>query len=183
MPDDRILAPGLTLAQALRALPLESPPQSAWPALAAKLPATRRRTPRWPLALAASLLAGLAVTLAPGNRPSAPGASTSNSANADRVAQARLDALMAESAQLESLVAAASDDGASSATVAALGLALQDQLQLIDAQLQANAAPSQQFALWQQRVSLLRDVAGLESSRHYLAAEGRGLDLAMVSTY
>jgi hypothetical protein len=182
MPDDRILAPGLTLAQALRALPLESPPQSAWPALAAKLPATRRRTPRWPLALAASLLAGLALTLAPGNRPTAPEPGATHAAS-DPVAQARLDALMAESAQLESLVAAASDDGASSATVAALGLALQDQLQLIDAQLQANAAPSQQFALWQQRVSLLRDVAGLESSRHYLAAEGRGLDLAMVSTY
>lgn len=182
MPDDRLPAPGLTLTQALRALPLESPPHSAWPLLAGKLPAARRRTPRWPLALAASLLAGLALTLAPGNRPSTPNASATSAA-ADQVAQARLDALMAESAQLESLVAAASDDGASSATVAALGLALQDQLQTIDAQLQANATPNQQFALWQQRVSLLRDVAGLESSRHYLAAEGRGLDLAMVSTY
>lgn len=181
MPDDRLTAPGPTLAAALRSLPLESPLHSAWPALAARLPVPRRQAPRWRLAVAASLLAGLALTLAPDVRVGAPGAEAV--ATTDRATQAQLDALMAESAQLEALVAAASDDGAGSATVAALSLALQDELQLVDGQLQADAPPERRLALWQQRVALLREVAGLESSRHYLAAQGHNLDLAMVSTY
>lgn len=170
--------------EALRALPMEAPMQSAWPALAARLPAKRRGLPRWPLALAASLLLGLVFAFMPHNpAPPTTVAATSAQPGKAGAADERLLSLMAESAQLESLVSAASDDVSSSATTAAVSLALQDQLQDIDGQLQAGPAAERQLDLWQQRVALLRDVASLESSRHYLAAEGRGLELAMVSTY
>lgn len=185
MPDDLFKHPrDIPAGEALRALPLEAPMHSAWPALAARLPAKRRGLPRWPLAIAASLALGLAFVLIPHN-PTSPttvadaGPPTVKPATADD----RLLSLMAESAQLESLVNAASDDVASDATTAAVSLALQDQLQEIDGQLQSGLAAERQLDLWQQRVALLRDVASLESSRHYLAAEGRGMELAMVATY
>lgn len=184
MPDERFPHEhGIPVGEALRALPLEAPAQSAWPALAARLPAKRRGLPRWPMAIAASLALGLAFALMPHN----PAPTTVADAGATKAhavpTDERLLSLMAESAQLESLVNAASDDVASDATTAAIGLALQDQLQEIDGQLQSGPAADRQLDLWQQRVALLRDVASLESSRHYLAAEGRGMELAMVSTY
>ena len=185
MPDDRFPHdPGVPVGEALRALPLESPMHSAWPALAARLPAKKRGLPRWPLAIAASLLIGLVLIGVPHNPapPTTIAAAGATKAHAVPTSE-RLLALMAESAQLESLVNAASDDVASSATTAAVSLALRDQLQEIDGQLQSDPAADQQLDLWQQRVALLRDVASLESSRHYLAAEGRGMELAMVSTY
>jgi len=96
----------------------------------------------------------------------------------------RLAALMTESAQLERLIAAANDDGASSGSTAALGLQMEDSLQHLDASLNSGAlTDQQQFALWQQRVNLLRQIASLETSRRYYAAEGRNLDVALVSTY
>lgn len=177
-PQDR----GIPVAEALRALPLESPTQSAWPALAARLPA-RKRMPRWPMAIAASLLLGLAFALMPHNPAPTNLADAGSKATQSKPMDDRLLSLMAESAQLESLVNAATDDVASNATTAAVSLALQDQLQDIDGQLQSESTADQQLDLWQQRVALLRDVASLESSRHYLAAEGRGMELAMVSTY
>ncbi|MFT3805737.1 hypothetical protein [Arenimonas sp.] len=178
-PQDR----GIPVGEALRALPLESPAQSAWPALAARLP-KKRSLPRWPMAIAASLALGLAFTLVPHNpSPTTTVADAGTKTVGSKPMDERLLSLMAESAQLESLVNAASDDVASSATTAAISLALQDQLQDIDGQLQSESTADQQLDLWQQRVALLRDVASLESSRHYLAAEGRGMDLAMVSTY
>ena len=56
MADYELREPGLSLGEALARLPLEAPARSAWPALARRLEPDRHRL-RWPLALAASLLA------------------------------------------------------------------------------------------------------------------------------
>jgi hypothetical protein len=94
-----------------------------------------------------------------------------------------LAALMSESARLERLVATASDDGASSGTAAAMSLELEDELRALDAELEANRDPARQLPLWQQRVQVMRDVAAVEASRHYLAAQGGNFDVALVSAY
>jgi hypothetical protein len=167
---------GLALAQ----LPQEAPPHDAWPALAARLP-RRRRAARWPLALAASLLLGLLMLP---RMPSAPGAPATGPRALPAAAQdPALAALMSESARLERLLAAADDGGASSATAAALSLAYEDQLHALDADLAANRDPARQLPLWRQRVELLRGVAAVETSRRYLAAQGRNFDVALVAAY
>jgi hypothetical protein len=180
---------GITLADALRSLPLEMPDRNAWPMLAARLDERRRharRVSRWPYAAAAAALLALALLPRGGTLTSdsatAPHASASTTTATP--AMNRLAALMSESAQLERLVAAANDDGASSGSTAALGLQMEDSLQHLDASLNSGAlTDKQQLALWQQRVNLLREIASLETSRHYYAAEGRSLDVALVSAY
>lgn len=179
MDDHDARVPGIPLRAALTAMPLEAPERSAWPMLAARLAPAKRRA-RWPYALAASLLA---LMLLPGGLPTStpdPVATASGVAATERVEVA---ALMSESARLERLLAAANDDGASSATTAALSLAFEDQLHALDGELEANRDAGRQLQLWQQRVQLLRDVAAVQTSRHYLAAEGRNLDVALVAAY
>ena len=165
----------LTLAEALARLPLAAPGPSAWPALADRL-ATRRRRPRWPFALAAAA-AVLAIALIPRHAPVVTDAATAVTTDAD------LSALMDESARLERLLGAVRDDGASSASAAAMSLTLEDRLAAVDATLQGKHDPTRQRALWQQRILLLREAASLETSRHYLAANGQGLDVALVTAY
>jgi hypothetical protein len=191
MADQNFHDDGVMLATALRSLPLETPDRSAWPALAARLAEGERRrqharrATRWPYAAAAAAL--LALALLPrghvstdDTRPNATPLSASNAASAS----AQLPALMSESARLERLLAAADDDGASSGSTAALGLQMEEALQHLDASLNsAQLTNAQQLALWQQRVNLLRQIASLETSRHYYAAEGRSLDVALVSAY
>jgi hypothetical protein len=169
----------IPLGEALSRLPLEAPDRSAWPVLSARLSAGRHRS-RWPYALAASLLALL---LLPRGLPTPSAEQASSFGSNTTSQQVELAALMSESSRLERLVASAADDGASSATAAALGLELEDRLHVLDGELEANRDPSRQLNLWQQRVQLLRNVAVLETSRHYLAAEGRNFDVALVSTY
>lgn len=171
--------PLITLAEALRGLPLESPAASAWPALSARVgERSRWRASRWPLALAAGLLA---LMMLPGDvQPPEP--STTTAASSSQT-QAQVAGLMAESARLERLVAAASDDGASSATAAAWSLELEDRLQSLDRALEANRDGNGELALWQQRVQLLREVAAVETSRHYLSSQGRSYDMALVAAY
>jgi hypothetical protein len=206
--DPRFLGPAdgrIPLGLALAQLPQEAPDRSAWPALAARLAeragapradaghaieppaagARTRRLPRWPLALAASVAIGLLalprwLDTGPGASPApAVVAATSAAPVAD---EAQLAALMTESSRLERLIAAA-DDGTSSATAAALSLELEDRLATLDGALQSNPDPSRQLALWQQRVQVLRDVAAVETSRRYLASEGRNFDVALVAAY
>lgn len=166
---------GLALAQ----LPLEAPDRSAWPGLQQRI-AARHRAPRWPLALVASLV--LALLMLPGGvgAPSSPArvAATGNAATHT----AQLASLMSESQRLERLIAAA-EDGTSSASAAALNLELEDRLHAIDGALEAERGDARQLDLWQQRVQLLRDVAAVETSRRYLASEGRGFDVALVAAY
>jgi len=178
MVDEDFTAPGISLGAALAGLPLESPERSAWPMLAARLAPPRRR-PRWPIALAAGLLA---LFLLPRGLPptTQPPASTTGVVVSQSV---ELAALMSESARLERVIAAANDDGASSATATALSLEMEARLHVLDGELEANRDQRKQLALWQQRVQLLRDVAAVETSRHYLASEGRNLDVALVAAY
>ncbi|MCX7043535.1 MAG: hypothetical protein NT117_12965 [Gammaproteobacteria bacterium] len=185
MDDQEFNLPRIPLAQALAALPLETPDRSAWPALAARLD-KRRRMPRWPMALAAGLLA---LALLPrgwypdpsATAPSQAGAPTTTASAGE--SRAQLASLMSESARLERLVSAASDDGASSGSAAALSLALEDKLAALDAELESGPDATTQLSLWQQRVELMRNIAAVETSRHYLAAEGGNLDVALVAAY
>lgn len=185
MDEHKFDPPRIPLAQALAALPLETPDRPAWPALAARL-GQRRRLPRWPMALAAGLLA---LALLPRGWYSDPSATDSSATQAPAVAasggdsRAQLAALMSESARLERLLSAARDDGASSGSAAALSLALEDKLTALDAELGAGPDPATQLSLWQERVELMRNIAAVETSRHYLAAEGGNLDVALVSAY
>jgi GAF domain-containing protein len=188
MADQNFYDDAVTLASALRSLPLETPERSAWPALAARLAERDRRNHtrrqwRWPYAAAAAAL--LALALLPRGYVSTSDTTPAAVSGANVAsAKAQLPALMSESARLERLLAAADDDGASSGSTAALGLQMEDALQHLDASLNsAQLTSAQQLDLWQQRVNLLRQIASLETSRHYYAAEGRNLDVALVSAY
>lgn len=173
----------VTLAAALARMPLETPAHSAWPALARRLAPGRRRA-HWPLAIAAGLL-GLLLLPRGVSPPTSTVAKQAVGSGGPSVGSrpVELAALMSESARLERLVAAASDDGASSASAAALSVELEDRLRALDSQLEASRDPAAQLSLWQRRVQLLRNVAAVETSRHYLAAEGRNLDVALVAAY
>lgn len=185
MDDHEYKERSIPLAQALAALPLETPDRSAWPALAARV-GKRRRVPRWPMAMAAGLLA---LALLPRGWYSDPSqidpaqSGASSTAVGASESRAQLAALMSESARLERLVSAASDDGASSGSAAALSLVLEDKLTALDAELEAGPDPATQLSLWQARVDLMRNIAAVETSRHYLAAEGGNLDVALVAAY
>jgi len=169
---------GLALAQ----MPLEAPDRDVFPLMAAKLRA-KRRVPRWPMALAASLLLGMLMLP---NLPFAPSTpATGSTAAATKAAQARdaqVASLMSESERLERLVYA-SDEGASSASAAALAAAYEDELHSLDAELAANRDPARNLSLWQQRVELLRGVAAVETSRQYMASQGGNFDVALVAAY
>lgn len=156
----------IALADALRALPLEAPSHSAWPQLASALV---RRKPQafrpWHMALAASLL--LALTLGgylhvpPEQPPPVVGVATNP-----------MQSLLAESVQLESLIAETSDT-ITSAPMMALGADLEDQLAVIDNQLgNTDLRHSERLHLWQQRVAVLRELAALQASQQWLAARG-----------
>lgn len=169
---------GLALAQ----LPLEAPARDAWPQLSARLQA-KRRASRWPLALAASLLLGLLLLPRPSEAPGEAALAT-QAGTAAGASDARLAALMTESANLERLLAAAADDGGGgSASATALSLAYEDQLHSLDAELAANTDPARTLPLWQQRVQLLRGVAAVETSRRYLASQGGNFDVTLVAAY
>jgi hypothetical protein len=176
---DATALPDRDLGVALRALPLEAPDASAWPQVAARIADAQRR-PRarhavW-LALAASVLAGILVAGFGGWRTAPVDGAT---AQADA-----LPSLMAESAQLERLLAAASDDTAGNASALVLSLQLEDRLRGVDAELaRPGLADSRRLALWRQRVELLHVAAGLESSRRYYAAQGQALEPTLVATY
>ena len=174
------------LGVALARLPLEAPPRDAWPMLAARLQAKRRRAPRWPLAMAASLLLGLLMLPRMGGSPEPADVAAHAGAGAAVAGtqESQLAALMSESAGLERLLdAAASDRGAGSASAMALGLAYEDQLHSLDAELAANTDPARTLPLWRQRVELLRGVAAVETSRRYVAAQGGNFDVALVAAY
>ena len=163
-------------AVTLSGLPLQSPPRSAWPALQASLQArrARRRRPLW-LALAASL--AMAALLLPRllptpEAPATPAATAAAMPPADGEAQLR--ALMAESAQLEALVAWSGSERVESAVVASLGSALQERIQTLDALLaRPDTDPDALVPLWQERVLRLRQLAGLETTGQLLAANGQ----------
>ncbi|MCI1710630.1 MAG: hypothetical protein LKM32_03765 [Chiayiivirga sp.] len=192
MPDHNIPSrigslPPCELGEALRALPPLTPPHSAWAALQTQLSAPRpsatglRRS--WWLAAAAVLALALGLprwlasptpALLPPVRNIAAAASTTGD----------LQALMAESAQLETLIAWQQGDAVESAAAASLGVAMQHRIGQIDASLaRADLKPEALLSLWQERVLRLRQLAGFDSTRHWLAANGDADQGAPVLTF
>lgn len=86
-----------------------------------------------------------------------------------------LDALYAESARLEALLALARDDRVATASAALLSAELDAQVAGIDVRLaQPGLDDAQRTALWRARVDALRQAAGFESTQRILAAQGDG---------
>jgi len=188
MPDDiRPPERGIGVADALARLPLETPDRSAWPVLAARIaaPEHRPRGPRWPIALAAAASALLALALVLPRDGDAPTAGDDTSPElATPTPGTSLPALMAESAQLEAMLAAIGEDTDGSANAVLLGLELEDRLRDIDAALaDPGLAPDQSLVLWRERVDLLRDYAGLRGTAQWLAVQGDQFEGALVAAF
>jgi hypothetical protein len=183
MPDARIPDRSVTVAEAFAALPMEAPERSAWPLLEQRILASQpRRTPRWPFALAAAAVLALAAVMPGLLDRSATAPETPFVAAVENPDP--LSALMAESAQLELFIGAATTDAMASASGTLVSLAFEDRLQRVDSALSDPAlGDGDRELLWQQRVSLLREYAGVQGTRQWLAAQGATLDGAVVSTY
>ncbi len=182
MPDAHTPDRELSVAEALARLPLETPDRSAWPLLERRIAAAApaRPRPRWPFAMAAAAVLAVAA-LMPRlmTPPAAPDAAPTVAA-----APANLETLMRESAQLEHFISAVADDQMSSASAAALGLEFEDRLRRIDVALSTPTLDADSRAqLWQQRVNLLREYAGVQGTSQWLAADGGTLDGALVATF
>ena len=94
----------------------------------------------------------------------------------------RVAALQAESAQLEALLAIARDDRVASASGAALAVEFDRRIGRIDASLvQPGLADADRAALWQARVSTMRELAGIETTQRWLVSSGERYDGALVS--
>ncbi len=185
MPDARLPERPLDIAEAFARLPLETPERSAWPRLADRLAAAdaRRPRPRWPFALAAAAALVLAIALPRLQTEDAPGL-TGQPVVAGTDGEATLPSLMQESARLEHVIAAVTNDQAGSASAMVLGLQLEDELQRLDATLSQPGLDAQaRLDLWQQRVGLLRDYASLQGTRQVLAADGEQLEGDLVAVY
>lgn len=171
----------LTLAQALRNLPLEQPERSAFPALAERIKPARKPVNPWPWAmLAAAVLAAAAVL----PWRAVPTATTPAGTVASAPATIDLSELMTESAQLEHLLSVMTDSGMASASATVLSLQLEDQLGDIDSRLASSPLDdAQRAALWQQRVALLRDYTAMASTQRWMASEGQRLDANLVAVF
>ena len=189
---DRNARTELSLAQALRALPLAAPQRDGWQTLAAELAPQMRKPARRRFAIPAAIAAGvlaLAATLllarwherVPPQVATVAPAAASNVANSANVAngtngnltavdpQAQLTALESRSQQLErwlseTRAAAAPLPGQDLAAVAEL----EDLIGLVDVEL--TAAPRRDaLPLWRYRVNLLEDLTALRYSNYRLA--------------
>lgn len=188
----------VNLAEALRALPLQTPERSAWPELAAKLrdaadagPETPRPEPFRRFVLPAALAAALAAVFIVTQKPREPVASTpvatvapaaassnTNGAQVGNVHNAteqagQLAALQQRSQDLERWLRQTGDAAVplqGQDLVAATEI--ENLIGLVDVEL---AAPheTQDAGLWQRRVDLLEDLSALRYSNYQLAAGGR----------
>ena len=159
-------------SEAFAALPTADPPD-CWPALAAQSRRGRRRATGM-LAVAATLLVGIALPWKLQHEAAPPPAAASTSDN-------ELEALYAQSAQLEAVLAYARDDRVGSGSAETVAARLGQRLALIDAALSQPGLPAaRQHALWQQRVATLRTLAGFETNRRLLSARGDRYDGVLV---
>jgi hypothetical protein len=183
MPDARIQPDSIPIGDALAALPQEAPERSAWPLLEQRILAAQPNRPlRWPLALAAAAVLALAAVMPGLLDKGSPAPGTPFVAAVENPDP--LEALMAESAQLEMFISAATTDAMASASGTLVSLAFEDRLQHVDSALSDPALDdAARESLWQQRVSLLREYAGVQGTRQWLAAQGATLDDALVTTY
>lgn len=191
MPDVGYTPPperALPIAEALRALPLEAPPRSAWPGIAAAAKLDQLRRPvvtRWPYAFATAAALALALLLpVPGDVPGGETDAIATDAAGDTTTPVDLPALMQESARLERLIAAVNDDPLQPADALVLGLAFEDELAGIDAALATAPRGSRDAQeLWQQRIDTLSRYAELQSSRRLLASAGQPFETTLVALH
>jgi hypothetical protein len=95
-----------------------------------------------------------------------------------------LQKLKTQSAQLEALVALARDEHVANASSELLSSGLDSSIAVVDAALsQPDLSETRRQELWQQRVDLLQQLAGLEATSRWLAAQGASNDTALVSVY
>lgn len=112
---------------------------------------------------------------------SATEAATNMEASSPPTAEA-LQKLQTQSAQLEALVTLARDDRVGNAGSALLSSELDAGIAAIDATLsQPDLGDARQQELWQQRVDLLQQLAGMEATSRWLAAQGTANDTTLVS--
>lgn len=182
--------PPLDVGEALRALPLERPPREQWSRLAAGL-AERPRRRRWPLLLAAAAVLLAALALPRLLAPPLPGTAApvvlepvvlepvQSPAAVDEI-----DALIAQSADLEALLAVAAGDDIASGASLLLRDQLHERIQYVDALLaDPRTDASAQAPLWRERVVLLRRLAGIEGGEQLLASRGDAGDSTLVLTF
>lgn len=111
-------------------------------------------------------------------------ASSAETGNAEVAARNALamQSLQSESAQLEALVALARDERVASANAAALTAELDERIGRIDASLsQPTLGDADRLTLWQERVTAMRELAGIETTQRWLTARGERYDGALVS--
>lgn len=95
-----------------------------------------------------------------------------------------LQKLKAQSAQLEALVALARDERVANASSELLSSELDSNIAAVDAALsQPDVAGTRKQELWQQRVDLLQQLAGVEATSRWLAAQGVSSETALVGVY
>lgn len=93
---------------------------------------------------------------------------------------AALASLRAESARLESVAALARDERMASAPAMVLAADAEDRIRVIDAALsQGDLDTDAQIELWTRRVATLRELAGLEGTNRWLAANGESFQSAI----
>jgi hypothetical protein len=95
-----------------------------------------------------------------------------------------VDVLIAQSAHLEALLAVAAGDDIASGASLLLRERLHERIQYVDALLaDPRTDPSAQAPLWQERVVLLRRLAGIEGGEQLLASRGDASDSTLVLTF
>jgi hypothetical protein len=173
--------------EAFAALPLEDAPANGWAALSRRLDTRRRRLPRWPLPLAAAAALALAVVPAwlsrpAGEQPAANATPPAAVAHQEvEVEPATLEQLHAESARLEALLQYARDGRMASGAAAVMAAEFDTRISAVDtALMQPGLSQERRMQLWHERVDVLRDFAGFESTRRWLAANGQRYDGALV---
>ena len=170
-------APPDSWQDAFASLPSANAPEDSWQRITATLDTRRTsRAPIW-LAAAAALVLAIALPWQYTQRGDTPDASVAFPIAA---AGHTLDALYAESAQLESLLRVARDERVSTGTAAAMAAELDSRVASIDmALMRPGLSPDQQMALWRDRVEALRTLTSFESTRRWLAANGSRYDGAL----
>jgi len=124
-----------------------------------------------------------APVVASSSRPAAT-KQTGTTAPTSAEAADRLQKLQSQSAQLEALIALARDERVANASSELLSSELDSGIAAVDAALsQPDLADDRRQDLWRQRVDLLRQLAGVEATSRWLAAQGASSEASLVSVY